>query len=67
MAVEDGPQFEERKQHVFDALEAARFDWMTATDPLEAEIHMTAIDHLLDLAQQYGYIALQGIDNYPAV
>jgi len=67
MAIEDGPQFEERRERVMEALEAARFDWMTATDPLEAEIHMTAIDHLLDLAHQYGYIALKGIDNSPAV
>lgn len=67
MSVEDGPQFEERKQNVMEALEGARLDWMTATDPTEAEIQMTAIDHLLDLARQYGYIALKGIDNSSSV
>ena len=67
MAIEDGPQFEERRERVMEALEAARFDWMTATDPIEKEIQMTAIDHLLDLAHQYGYIALKGIDNSTAV
>ena len=67
MAVEDGPLFEERKERVMEALQSARFDWMTATDPIEKDIQMTAIDHLLDLAHQYGYIALQGIDNSPSV
>lgn len=62
MAVEDGPQFEERKQNVIEALEAARDDWIDATDPIEAEIHMTAIDHLLDIAIDYGYLSLSGID-----
>lgn len=62
MAMEDGPLFEERKQHVLEALDAARMDWMEATDPIEEEIQLTAIDHLLDLAIDYGYLSLNGID-----
>lgn len=68
MAIEDGPQFEERRGNVLEALEAAREDWLTAADPIEAEIHMKAIDHLLDVASEYGYIALQEtIDKPPSV
>ena len=62
MAVEDGPLFEERRQHVLDALEAARIDWIEATDPIEQEIQLTAVDHLLDIAIDYGYLSLNGID-----
>ena len=62
MAVEDGPQFEERRQNVLEALEAARIDWIEAADPIEEEIHLTAIDHLLELAIDYGYLSLNGID-----
>jgi len=62
MAMEDGPLFEERRQHVLEALEAARVDWIEATDPIEVEIQQTAIDHLLDIAIDYGYLSLNGID-----
>ena len=62
MAVEDGPLFEERRQHVLDALEAARIDWIEATDPIEQETQLTAVDHLLDIAIDYGYLSLNGID-----
>ncbi len=59
MAIEDGPQFEERKQNVLEALEAARIDWIEAVDPIEEEIQLTAIDHLLDIAIDYGYLAVK--------
>lgn len=62
MAVEDGPLFEERKQHVMEALEGARIDWIEATDPIEEEIQLRAIDHLLDIAIDYGYFSLNAID-----
>lgn len=67
MAIEDGPQFEERRQHVLEALDAARIDWIEAIDPIEEEIQLTAIDHLLDLAIDYGYLAVQGIDKARSV
>ncbi len=62
MAIEDGPAFETRKQNVLEALQAAREDWIAAEDPIEFEIHQTAIDHLLDIAIDYGYLSLNGID-----
>ena len=65
--MEDGPLFEERRQHVLEALDAARVDWIDATDPIESEIQLTAIDHLLDLAIDYGYLAVQGIDKARSV
>jgi len=65
--MEDGPQFEERRQHVLEALEAAREDWLAAEDPIEVEIQQTAIDHLLDVAIDYGYLAVQGIDKARSV
>jgi hypothetical protein len=67
MSMEDGPQFEERRQHVLEALEAAREDWLAAEDPIEVEIQQTAIDHLLDVAIDYGYLAVQGIDKARSV
>lgn len=62
MAAEDGPQFEERRANVLEALEAARVDWIEAADPIESEIQLRAIDHLLDIAIDYGYLSLNGID-----
>lgn len=67
MSIEDGPQFEERRQHVLEALEAAREDWLAAEDPIEVEIQQIAIDHLLDVAIDYGYLAVQGIDKARSV
>jgi hypothetical protein len=67
MAMEEGPLFEERRQNVLEALDAARIDWIDATDPIEEEIQLTAIDHLLDLAIDYGYLAVQGIDKARSV
>ena len=65
--MEDGPLFEERRQHVLETLDAARVDWIDATDPIESEIQLTAIDHLLDMAIDYGYLAVQGIDKARSV
>lgn len=62
MAVEDGPLFEQRRHNVLEALEAARIDWIEATDPIEQEIQLAAVDHLLDIAIDYGYLSLNGID-----
>ena len=56
---ERGPEFEQRRDNVLNALEAARQDWLEATDPIEVEIQLTAIDHLLDLAIDYGYLAVK--------
>ena len=56
---ERGPEFEQRRDNVLNALEAARQDWLEATDPIEVEIQLTAIDHLLDLAIDYGYLVVK--------
>lgn len=47
---------------MLEALEAARVDWIEAADPIESEIQLRAIDHLLDIAIDYGYLSLNGID-----
>ncbi|MFA5999225.1 MAG: hypothetical protein WC747_04370 [Candidatus Babeliales bacterium] len=52
---------------MLEALEAAREDWLAAEDPIEVEIQQTAIDHLLDVAIDYGYLAVQGIDKARSV
>lgn len=53
-------EFERQKANVMEALVYARADYMHADSEIEREIHMSAINHLLDTAIDCGFIAIRG-------
>ena len=57
--IESGPEFERQKANIMEALVYARADYMHADPGIEREIQMSAINHLLDVAIECGFIAIK--------
>ena len=53
-------EFDRQRANVMEALVYARADYMHADTDIEREIHMSAINHLLDTAIDCGFIAIRG-------
>ena len=54
---------EQLKENLLDALCGARTDWLEADTELERDIHMAAIDSILDAGIRIGAFALRGAMN----
>lgn len=59
--MEEGPEFERQKANIMEALVYARADYMHADPGIERDIQMSAINHLLDVAIDAGFIAIRGV------
>lgn len=64
--MEEGPEFERQKANIMEALVYARADYMHADPGIERDIQMSAINHLLDVAIDAGFIAIRGATNEAA-
>lgn len=60
--MEAGPEFERQKANIMEALVYARADYMHAEPGIEREIQMSAINHLLDVAIDAGFIAVKAAE-----
>lgn len=58
--IESGPEFERQKANIMEALVYARADYLAADPGIERDIQMSAINHLLDVAIDAGFIAIRG-------
>lgn len=60
--MESGPEFERQKANIMEALVYARADYMHADPGIERDIQMSAINHLLDVAIDCGFIAIKAAE-----